>query len=103
MEAWPVLVFGAPLSIAGLAVCVVGLLLKRPWLLVVGGIALVPSSLYLGGHPGFGILWLLPLLPLLAAMALQRGHVSVACFVLVPNAATVVWLSTTTLLNLGTR
>ena len=42
MAAWPVVVFGALGAIIGLAVCVGGLLHKRPWLLVVGGLALLP-------------------------------------------------------------
>lgn len=100
MAAWPVVVFGAPFAIIGLLVCVVGLFLKRPWFLVAGGLAFLPSSLFLGGHPGFRILLLLPLLPLLAAFTLHRGRQIVASLLLVPNAAAVLWLSVTTLVNL---
>jgi len=103
MEAWPALVFGAPIAIFGLAVCVIGLCLKRPWLVAVGGLAFLPSSLYLAGHPGMGILLFLPLLPLLAAVTLHRGHNVVASVFLLPNAAAVFWLSAVAVLNLVAR
>jgi len=100
MAAWPVVVFGAPLAVIGLFLCVTGLLLKRPSLLVVGGFVFLPSSLYLGGHPGFWFSLLLPLLPMLAAFMLHRGRQVVAGLLLVPNAAAALWLSVTTLVNL---
>jgi hypothetical protein len=103
MAAWPVLIFGAPGAIIGLLMCVVGLILKQPWLLAVGGLALLPSSLYLGGHPSMGVLLLLPLLPLLAAFTLHRGHRVVASLILVPNAAAALWLSIVTIQNLVAR
>ena len=103
MSAWPVVVFGVPMAIAGLLVCVLGVFLKRPWLLVLGGLSFVPSSFYIGGHPGVGFFLLLPLLPPLAAFALHQGRRFWASLLLVPNAVAVLWLSVTTLLNLFGR
>jgi hypothetical protein len=103
MSAWPFFVFGAPIAIAGLLACVLGLLLKRPWLLLLGGLSFVPSSFYIGGHPGVGFLLLLPLLPSLAALALHQGRPFWAGLLLVPNALAVLWLSVTTFLNLFGR
>lgn len=100
MAAWPVVVFGAPSAVVGLVCCISGLFLKRPSLLVVGGLVLLPSSFYLGLHPGFWFSLFLPLLPMLAALTLNRGHRVVAGLLLVPNAAAVLWLSVTTLVNL---
>ena len=100
MSFWPIVVFGAPLAIAGLLACSVGVMLKRPWLLLIGALFFVPSSYYIGGHPGVGFLMLLPLLPPLAALVLHQGRPLWAALLLVPNSVAVIWLSLTTLINL---
>jgi hypothetical protein len=94
------LVFGAPGAVLALLVCVAGLLVRQPWLLLAGALGCVPSSFYLGGHPGAGYLWLLPLLPCVAAVALHRQRPLLAALLLVPNAAAAIWLSVFTALNL---
>ena len=100
MIAWSVLVFGAPGALLGLGLCAAGLLRKEPWWLVAGGLALAPSSLYLGGHPGLQVLLLLPLLPLLAALILHRGRQLAAGLLLIPNAGAAAWLILATLGNI---
>lgn len=103
MQAWPILVFGAPSAMLGLLACAVGVIFRQPWLLVVGGITLFPSSYYLGGHPGMEILLFLPVLPMVAALALQNDRRLLACFLMLPNAAAVLFLTFTTVVNLFGR
>jgi hypothetical protein len=100
MTAWPVIVFGAPGAIIGLALCVTGLVRSQPLFLLVGSLTLAPSALFLGSHPGFGVLFLLPLLPLVAAYALSRSNRFAAGLLLMPNAVAVLWLSAITVSNL---
>ncbi len=100
MTAWPVFVFGAPGAIIGLALCVLGLVRSQPLFLVLGSLTLAPSALYLGGLPGLRVLFLLPILPLVAAFALKHSSRFVAGLLLIPNVAAVFWLSAITLSNL---
>jgi hypothetical protein len=100
MDAWPVLVFGAPTALLALLACVLGVIFERPWLLVTGGISFVPSSYALGGQPGLEVLFLLPLLPIAAAVALYRDLRLLACLLMLPNVVAVVFLTTLTVANL---
>ena len=100
LTAWPVIVFGAPLAIIGLLICVVGLMRARTLFLVTGSLALAPSALYLGAHSALRLLLLLPLLPLLAAVALHRDQRLVASLLLIPNLVAVLWIVVMTLLHL---
>jgi hypothetical protein len=71
--------------------------------MVAGGLVLVPSSVYLGGQPGLGVLLLLPLLPLVAAFALSRGRRLIAGLLILPNAVVVAWMCVATIMNLVGR
>ena len=98
LSAWPVIVFGAPGALLGLAVCVAGALRRSPALLVAGGIVLAPSSFYLGGHfwPLFG----LPVFPWVAALWVRRlGRIRTLLF-LVPNVTVVALLLFVTIKNI---
>jgi len=105
LGAWPVVVFGAPGALVGLAACLFGLLTRRPWWLVAGGVLLLPSSVYLGAatYRLRMILWLLPLLPLLAAFMMRRNRPGVATLLVLPNAAVVMWLCVATGMKLVGR
>jgi hypothetical protein len=74
--------FGWPAIIASLLVSLAGLLLKRPVLMAVGGVLLLPFSIYLTGYRVPGIL--LPLLQFGSAYAIRRDKMRLAWLLLAP-------------------
>ncbi len=101
MSIWPALLFGAPGATLALLVALGGLLHQQPGWLAAGGVLFVPSAVYLGGHPGLEVAWLLPLCPAVAAYLLHRGHQAAAGVMLAPNVLATIRLVATTLRNLG--
>ena len=98
---WPVLVFGAPGAILALVVSGIGVAVSRPSLLVVGALVACPSALYLGAHPGaWPTMIILPLAPLLSAIALHNEKRLLAIALLFPNALAVIYLTAISLWNL---
>ena len=72
-EWWPAVVFGWPSPILATILCLVGLVRKKGGFLVAAAIVVAPFAFFLLGTPRFRYGGLLPVLPLIAATALQRG------------------------------
>ena len=94
LELWPVILFGWPAILVALALSVMGVVRKRPKLLVVAAIVVVPFSLYLAGSPGVG--WRGLIIPLLlsgASISIYHHHTRVAWFLLAPFLGVSGWLA----------
>ncbi len=79
------LFFGWPAVLLSLALSAAGIVLHNPWLVVAGGLLVVPFSFYLSGQPAIrqpGLL--LPLFQLWAAWALHRKKNKLTWFLLTP-------------------
>jgi hypothetical protein len=88
------IIFGWPVILLSLAVSVAGILKKRSWLLVVGGVLCVPFTLYLSGWPGIRFLaFLLPVFQLGAAWAVHGNRKAIAWSLLLPLASVIVILA----------
>ena len=75
---WPALIFWAAI-VGGLAASAVGLVRRRPSLLIAGGLLLLPASLYLTATPRFQFVGFVPVVCLLVgAYALQRNRTWIA-------------------------
>jgi hypothetical protein len=88
------IIFGWPFIILSLLVSVLGLILKRPWLLVVGAVLIAPFSYYLSGAPrinGLGII--LPLFQLGAAYEIKTRKVAAAWILMLPAFLISTWLA----------
>lgn len=101
MTAWPIVVFGFPGAIVSVAVSALGVAYLRAEFLFLGAALAVPSALYLAGHPGMWLLlFMLPGLPFVAAVAVMFKRRLLAASLLVPNAAAALWLTGVTIWNL---
>jgi hypothetical protein len=87
-------IFGWPGILASLALGVAGILLKKPWLTLSGGIVVIPHVIYLIGSPfiGLGAL-VLPLLYGGAALAVCYRRPWIAGALLLPQIALEIWLA----------
>jgi hypothetical protein len=82
---WPMIVFGWPAVIVTLLLSVAGIARKKPSLLVIATIVVIPFSYYLMGSPRFGLVGLaIPLLLLGSSIAVHRRHLALAWMLLVP-------------------
>lgn len=90
---WLVPVFGWPGPILALVLCVLGIVWRRPAVLVVAAVFVLPFSFYIGLHPGHAWAFLLPLLPLAGARALSRGSTRLAWSSGALLAAPLAWLA----------
>ena len=99
---WPFLVFGAPGAVLALVVSGIGVTVSRPSLLVLGHLLAWPSALYLGAHPGaWPAMVILPLTPLLSAIALYNKKRLLAIVLLLPNTLAATYLTLVSMRNLG--
>jgi len=81
------ILFGWPAIILTNLLAVAGILLKRPWILVSGGILSVPFSLFINGYPFlFHIPLLLPLTLFGSAWAVHAKKYLLAWLLLIPLA-----------------
>ncbi len=88
------IIFGWPAIIASLLLSVVGLALRKPWLLVTAGVLAIPFSWYLSGYPAIRTpAALLPLFQFGAAWALWREKKVLAWVLLAPLAMITVFLA----------
>lgn len=86
--------FGWPSILASLALCIAGLLAKRPLLVALGAALFIAPGLYLSGYPAlrwFGLL--LPLCLFGAAYALRRKKAVVAWLLTLPALIVSAWLA----------
>ena len=93
-EAWPAIIIGWPAILAALALCVIGLVRRKPgWLFVAAAVA-APFSLYLAATPRFGWLgFLLPLLLMGAGIAIRNRRVDLGWMLVVPFVCLAAWLA----------
>jgi hypothetical protein len=88
------IIFGWPFIIASLLLAVMGILLKRPALLVAGAVFFVPPAWYLSGYPAirwFGIL--LPVCILGAAYYVKKDRLRLALLLILPPVIVSAWLA----------
>jgi hypothetical protein len=87
-------VFGWPAIITSLLVSIAGLVLRKPWLLVVGGVMVIPFAWYLSGYPAIRTsAILLPVFQFISAWVLGREKKILAWVLLAPLAIVIVFLA----------
>jgi hypothetical protein len=87
-ETLVILVFGFPAVVFSLLVSVIGILVGKSWLLIVGAILFAPFSYYLNGAPGsLGLPIFLPLFQVAAAAAVREKKKRWAWLLLSPALA----------------
>lgn len=80
--------FGWPAIILSLTVSAVGVLKKLSWMLVLGGLVIIPFSFYLSGYPSIRFLaFLLPFFQFGAAWAVHAKQKILAWILLLPLAS----------------
>lgn len=88
-----VLFFGFPAAFVSLALCTIGVLKDKFWLVVIGAVLFIPFSYYLNGLPnlrGFAIL--LPLFQIGSAAAVRENKKVWAWILLVPALLVTLWI-----------
>lgn len=88
------IIFGWPFIILSLLVCLVGLITKHYWLLLVGAVLFAPFSYYLSGAPG--IRWIgfaFPLFQAGAAFAVRGNKMPLAWILTLPAFLVSAWLA----------
>jgi hypothetical protein len=89
---WIPSVFWATI-IGSCLVSILGVILRKPTLLYIGAVLLIPLGLYLGATPRFHIIsFFLPLFPVVAAVAVKR-HLLLAAVLLSPVLGVILWLA----------
>jgi len=89
------IIFGWPAIILSLAVSAAGILKNWSWMLVLGGVVIIPFSLYLSGYPSVRYFaFLLPLFQFGAAWAAHAKRKGLAWILLLPLASVSVILAT---------
>jgi hypothetical protein len=81
------IIFGWPAILLSLAVSVIGVVKKWPWMVMLGGVVIIPFSIYLSGYPSvrFGA-FLLPLFQFGSAWAVHQKRKPLAWSMLIPLA-----------------
>jgi hypothetical protein len=88
-----VILFGFPASILSLLLCVIGVLARKVWLVVIGAVLFAPFSYYLSGSPGLaGLPILLPAFQVGSALAVREGNKLLAWLLLLPPFFAVLWV-----------
>ena len=94
MDIFIVMLFGFPAAILSLLLCVIGVLMQKFWLVVIGAILFAPFSYYLSGSPGLaGLPILLPGFQVGSAVAVREKNRLWAWLLLVPAFLTVLWVA----------
>lgn len=91
---WAQVLLGWPAILGSLLVSVAGIVLRRGTMLVIGAVLVSGFAwLYLLSWPMFrGVAYLLPLLHLAGAYAVQRRRRWIACLCLLPHAFVAIYL-----------
>jgi hypothetical protein len=85
-----IIFFGWPAILGSLLVTVIGLLARKPLWIAIGGLLLLPFSIYLTIHGVPGII--LPLFPFGASWAVARGKVPLAWLLMLPLVVVIILL-----------
>lgn len=92
------IVFGWPAVIASLAIGALGIVWKKPWIVLLGGVVVLPHAWYLSGSPS--IQWAAYFLPLAyvgSAITVRYQSHWLAGLWLLPQLAVDTWLAITVL------
>ncbi|HQV93423.1 MAG TPA: hypothetical protein PLA27_11680 [Anaerolineales bacterium] len=91
-DAIAILCFGWPAIIGSFLLSIVGVLMKKPNLLFVAGVALIPFTYYLsnGLRNPFVVI---PLFQFASAFAIRRGNTRLAWLLLLPFLVVTLWLA----------
>ena len=90
---------GWPGIIASLILLAVGIMKKRFLWALVGAVLSIPFSLYLAATPKFSYMILLPLFTFGSVYMVRRGNQRLAWLLIVPFAATIVWVGVSVMLQ----
>lgn len=94
MNWWPAAVFGWPAVVIAVVLSAVGIIKRRPTILVASAVIIAPLSLYLGGTPSVGwIGFTMPVLLLGAGVAVRNRRIEIAWLLLIPVVAVIAWLA----------
>lgn len=91
---WPAIIFGWPAIIGAIALSVVGIVRRKPKLLVIAAFVSLPFSFYLAGSPVFG--WLGLIMPWSlagTAVAIYHRYTKLAWSLLAPFVGVSGWLA----------
>ena len=92
-EWWPLLL-GWPAVLFGLTMGVSGVFKKKPVMLYLAAVLILPISLYLAATPRFaGLTLLLPLAMVLAGLSIKKGKMNPAFLLILAVAVYFVWLA----------
>jgi hypothetical protein len=95
-------IFGWPAIIISLAISITGILKKRPWILVAGGVLCAPFTVYLFGFTYLRFFaFLLPFFQFGAAWAVHARRKILAWILLLPLASTMLILAIMVLSQFG--
>lgn len=79
------IIFGWPAILISIALALIGLLKKRPWMLVLSGLVCIPFSWYLSRYQGLcTAALLLPAFQLGSVWAIRTGRMKLAWLLLLP-------------------
>lgn len=94
MEFLVILIFGWPAVLASLTLAIVGIITKRPVLVIAGGLLAAPHAYYLSGSPKIGIAGLLlPLSYIGSAISVRYRIFWLAWLFLLPQISLDAWLA----------
>lgn len=92
-QAFVVLIFGFPAVFLSLALCVIGVLKDKFWLVIMGAVLFIPFSYYLNGLPDLrGFAFLLPLFQMGSAAAVRENNKVWAWILLLPAIVASLWI-----------
>jgi len=84
------IVFGWPAIITSLLVSLTGLLSRKPILILIGGVIVIPFCWYLSGYPTIrSAAFLLPIFQFTAGFAIAKKKIYLAWFLFMPLAIVV--------------
>lgn len=87
------IVFGWPFIALSVFVSIIGNILNRAWLVLVGALLIMPFSYYLNSTPNFsGFALLLPLFQAGSAWAVKEENETWSWILLTPTVAVILWL-----------
>src|SRR5262245_27428790 len=95
MESWPIVVFGWPSAILGIALLVLGIVWRHPWVSAAGALASAGFCSYVALNPFPARLFGLAALAcnILSVVAVRREATWPAAVLLLPFLLIIVWLA----------
>ena len=91
-DAIAIICFGWPAIIGSILLSIAGVLMRKPKLLVLAGVALLPFTYYLSNGLR-NLLVVMPLFQFASAFAISRGNTRLAWLCLAPFLVVALWLA----------